>query len=78
MPEPESVPPGTELLTSTEGAVARLVAARMSNQEVAQRLMMSVKTVEYHLTHVYAKLGVTSRRELVGRLGTGPGAVSAI
>jgi DNA-binding CsgD family transcriptional regulator/predicted negative regulator of RcsB-dependent stress response len=55
-------------LTLTEGAVARLVAARLSNAEVAARLMMSGKTVEYHLTHIYAKLGVRSRRELAARL----------
>jgi DNA-binding CsgD family transcriptional regulator len=72
MPEADSMTPGTELLTSTEGAVARLVAVRLSNQEVAQRLMMSVKTVEYHLTHIYAKLGVASRRELAASLGAQP------
>lgn len=75
MPEPDSMTPETEVLTSTEGAVARLVAARLSNQEVAQRLMMSVKTVEYHLTHIYAKLGVASRRELGGRLATAASAL---
>jgi DNA-binding CsgD family transcriptional regulator len=58
------------LLTPTEGAVARLVASRLTNAEVASRLMVSEKTVEYHLTHIYAKLGAKGRRELASRLGT--------
>jgi DNA-binding CsgD family transcriptional regulator/tetratricopeptide (TPR) repeat protein len=77
MAELDSMTPGTELLTSTEGAVATLVAVRLSNQEVAQRLMMSVKTVEYHLTHIYAKLGVASRRELADRLGRAAATLTA-
>lgn len=53
-------------LTPTEMAVARLVAERLSNREVASRLFVSVRAVEYHLTNIYAKLGVGSRRDLVG------------
>ena len=51
-------------LTPQERAVARLVAMGMSNRQVAAELFVSVKTVQFHLTHVYTKLGVGSRAEL--------------
>ena len=44
-------------LTPQELAVARLVAAGRQNREIADELVLSVKTVTYHLGHVYAKLG---------------------
>jgi DNA-binding CsgD family transcriptional regulator len=53
-------------LTSRERAVARLVAAGLTNQQAAARLYVSVKTVEYHLAQIYLKLGATSRRQLAG------------
>jgi DNA-binding CsgD family transcriptional regulator len=56
-------------LTPQESAVARLVASGLTNQQVARELIVSVKTVEYHLSHVYTKLGVTSRVHLGSRLG---------
>lgn len=55
---------GWESLTDTERRVAALVAKRMSNPEVAQRLFVSRHTVESHLKNIYRKLGVSSRREL--------------
>lgn len=55
-------------LTSQELVVARLVAAGRSNREVAGELVVSVKTVEFHLRNVFHKLGITSRRELGDRL----------
>jgi DNA-binding CsgD family transcriptional regulator len=55
-------------LTSQELVVARLAAAGRSNREVAGELVVSVKTVEFHLRNVFHKLGVTSRRELGARL----------
>jgi DNA-binding NarL/FixJ family response regulator len=51
-------------LTAREATVAHLVAQGLSNQDVAAQLVVSVKTVEYHLGHVYAKLGVRSRTQL--------------
>ena len=39
----------------------RLVAAGCSNPEVAERLVISRRTAEHHVQHVYAKLGVSSR-----------------
>jgi DNA-binding CsgD family transcriptional regulator len=41
------------------------VAGGRTNREVARELVVSVKTVEYHLGHVYAKLGIASRSQLV-------------
>ncbi|GAA3698066.1 LuxR family transcriptional regulator [Arthrobacter ginkgonis] len=54
-------------LTAQEQAVVRLVAGGVTNKEAAQELFVSVKTVQYHLTRTYAKLGVSSRTELAAR-----------
>jgi DNA-binding CsgD family transcriptional regulator len=45
-------------------AVARLVCTGRSNREVAAELFVSVKAVEFHLGHVFDKLGIRSRRAL--------------
>lgn len=55
-------------LTPQEATVAELVAAGRTNKEVAGELYISVKTVQYHLTRVYTKLGLRSRSELAGHL----------
>ena len=46
--------------------MARLVGAGATNKDVASQLFVSPKTVEYHLRKVFAKLGISSRMELVG------------
>ncbi len=56
------------LLSPQEQAVATLVATGLTNRQVAERLVLSTKGVEYHLGHVFAKLGVATRAELAGRL----------
>jgi DNA-binding CsgD family transcriptional regulator len=56
-------------LTPAELAVARLVATGRTNRQAAAELYISIKTVEFHLAHIFAKLGVRSRRELTARFG---------
>jgi DNA-binding CsgD family transcriptional regulator len=51
-------------LTERERDVALLVSRGLSNPEVAARLYVSRKAVEYHLSNIYAKVGISSRREL--------------
>jgi DNA-binding NarL/FixJ family response regulator len=51
-------------LTPQELQVALAVAQGMSNKEVAGQLFLSVKTVEFHLSHVFDKLGVNRRTRL--------------
>jgi DNA-binding CsgD family transcriptional regulator len=60
--EPETN--GWAALTTSELAVARLVAEGLTNREVAERLFVSPHTVSSHLRHVFTKLGITSRVEL--------------
>ena len=55
-------------LSRAELAVARLVATGLTNREVANRLFVSVKTVEYHLRNTYMKLDISSRRALTAVL----------
>ena len=55
---------GWASLTPTEVEVVRLVTDGLTNPEIAARLFMSRNTVKTHLSHVYAKLGVTNRTEL--------------
>jgi len=56
-------------LTPAEQAVARLVATGHSNRQTAAELYVSVKTVESHLGHIFAKLGIRSRQDLITRIG---------
>ncbi len=56
---------GLESLTRREIEVAGLASQGYMASEIGDRLQISVRTVESHLAHVYAKLGVTSRRALI-------------
>jgi predicted ATPase/class 3 adenylate cyclase/DNA-binding CsgD family transcriptional regulator len=56
---------GWSALTPTERDVVRLVSEGLANNDIAIRLFISPRTVQSHLTHVYNKLGVSSRVQLV-------------
>ncbi|WP_189095614.1 helix-turn-helix transcriptional regulator [Streptomyces kronopolitis] len=56
-------------LTGRERDVAQLAAGGLSSQEIAARLVLSVRTVDNHLQRAYAKLGVSARGELGRALG---------
>jgi DNA-binding CsgD family transcriptional regulator len=59
-----------DFLTPREAQIADEVAQGKSNREVAAALYLTPKTVEFHLTRIYRKLGVRSRSELVRKLST--------
>lgn len=71
----ESIPRGPrratrenpEGLTSRQAEVLELIATGLSNGDIAERLFISQKTVEHHVSAVFAKLGVTSRGEAIAR-----------
>jgi LuxR family maltose regulon positive regulatory protein len=54
----------TDLLTPQELQVALAVTTGASNREVAASMFLSRKTVEFHLSRIYRKLGLSSRGEL--------------
>ena len=59
---------GLDTLTASERRVAQLAAGDMSNKDIAQALFVTVKTVEVHLSSVYRKLAISSRRQLASTL----------
>jgi DNA-binding NarL/FixJ family response regulator len=67
--------PGTDLnaLTKRELEIASMVAEGLSNREIAEKLFISKRTVDAHVSHVYGKLEISSRvqlaRLLLGRNG---------
>jgi DNA-binding CsgD family transcriptional regulator len=67
------VPPRTggryDELTPSELRIAELAAGGLSNPEIAQRLFVTIKTVEMHLSNAYRKLDIRSRHQLPGALG---------
>lgn len=54
-----------EALTEREGEVLRLLAAGLSNQEIAEKLVISLSTIKTHITRIYGKLEVTSRTQAI-------------
>jgi DNA-binding CsgD family transcriptional regulator len=55
---------GWTSLTRAELDVVKLVSEGLGNKDVATRLFISPRTVQAHLTHIYTKLGLTSRVQL--------------
>lgn len=71
--EPDIIPAPTpnemlpEPLTERENEILHLVAAGLSNLEIAEQLVLSVGTVKVHTKHIYQKLGVGSRTQAIAR-----------
>jgi len=55
-------------LTAQERQIAELARDGLSNPEIGARLFLSPRTVEWHLRHVFAKLGIKSRHDLAKAL----------
>lgn len=64
---PEATDTTVDVLTPRERQVADLVAQGLTSREVAEMLWVTPKAVDYHLGNLFAKLGITSRRQLRGR-----------
>ncbi len=62
----------TKTLTAQEAQVARLARDGLSNPEIGARLFISPRTVAYHLSNVFTKLGISSRSQLDRVLPAGP------
>lgn len=63
LPADASADPLT-ILSGAERRVARLAGKGLSNEEIAEQLVLTRKTVEFHLTNIYRTLGITSRADL--------------
>jgi DNA-binding CsgD family transcriptional regulator len=59
----------TDQLSKREQEVVALLLRGMSNQQIAKSLGITERTVEFHLNHIYTKLGVSSRTEAILQLG---------
>jgi DNA-binding CsgD family transcriptional regulator len=59
---------GPKSLTENEARVADLARAGMTNREIAEQLVVTPRTVAFHLGNVYRKLGISGRRELTAAL----------
>ena len=59
--EPQRTPERSTALSAREGEVLSLVAEGLSNTEIAERMVLSPRTVERHLSNIYAKLGVSGK-----------------
>ena len=65
---PRSTPPrakGVTLLSSREREIVQLIAEDLTNAEIAERLIISPRTVTTHLDRIYTRLGINSRTALV-------------
>jgi DNA-binding CsgD family transcriptional regulator len=69
-PEPRPRPDPAEL-TEVERQVLSMVMQRRRNREIATTMFVSLRTVEGHLTHIFRKLGVSTKAQLVRQLGAG-------
>jgi DNA-binding NarL/FixJ family response regulator len=68
---------GLDALSGREREIAELVAQGRTNREIAGALFLAEKTVEGHLSNIFAKLGVSSRAAVAGAIGRSAGADDA-
>jgi DNA-binding CsgD family transcriptional regulator len=62
---------GVDALTPSERRIADLGASGLTRRQIAEKLFITPKTVEFHLRHVYQKLDIHNREELAEALGEG-------
>ncbi len=55
-------------LSERESEILRFIVARLSNQEIGEKLFLSLNTVKYHLRHIYTKIGASTKQEVVERV----------
>ena len=68
IPHPSPLPyPHSSLLSEREVEVLQLIAEGMSNQQIAETLVIAIGTVKKHLNNIYDKLQVRSRTQAVAR-----------
>ena len=64
-------------MTAQERQIAELARDGLTNPEIGARLFLSPRTVEWHLRHVFMKLGIRSRRELFSALPSSDSALAS-
>jgi predicted ATPase len=69
-PGPPGAAAGLGELTSRQRQIASLVAEGLSNREIGERLVISKRTVDTHIDHIFGRLGVTSRMQLAALLAS--------
>ncbi len=69
-PEPVALPSARDRFTRRELELLQLVAAGLSNGEIARKLWVSQPTVKFHLSNIYRKLGVVNRTQAASRART--------
>jgi DNA-binding NarL/FixJ family response regulator len=55
-------------LSDREAEILDHIVARLSNQEIGEKLFLSLNTVKYHLRHIYAKMGASTKLEVISRI----------
>jgi DNA-binding CsgD family transcriptional regulator len=68
LPRVRAARPPAGLLTKRELEIAGLVGDGMSNREIAEKLFISKRTVDAHLEHIFGKLDISSRMQLIAWL----------